>query len=313
MWSLDQISKALVSVQSLAFNPGSLSLPLFDPESGVGVGIDKDGQGCLLLPGYSELNSFETSALNFDPWCEVTWVEKGQILPRSAVLRCRFSSDDPEVVRVVAAIFLSLIDMQTQFGDAGRAIWKIREMFSDGFFVTVNSSVLTGLIGELIWIWAQPESTYAIRVWHPDADDRYDFSSESQRIEVKTTRGTVREHRFNSRQLPAAEGIEVFVVSILLKIVAEGCCVADLYNELSEIINNVDRQKLTDVILETTGMPPLLITEPKFDLEGSMASLAVFDSRDIPTPTIKTGVIQMEWQAYLDQDKAQSSESIFKT
>jgi hypothetical protein len=311
MWSLDQISKAFAPVISTVSIPGSLSLPLFDPETGIGVGVDNDGDGCLLLPGYGELNSFKTSALQFDPWREVTWVEKNRVLPRSAVLKCRFPSDDPEVVRVVAAIFLSLIDMQTQFGDAGRAIWKIRDMFSDGFTVTVSSSVLTGLIGELIWIWAQDEPANAIRAWHPDADDRYDFSSGSQRIEVKTTRGTVREHQFNSRQLPAAQGIQVFVISILLKVVAEGHCVADLYNNLSKSINKVDRQKLIDVILETTGMPPLLITEPKFDLEGSVASLATFDSKDVPTPTIKTGVIQVEWRAYLDQANSRNLHGIF--
>lgn len=305
-WSQGEIAEALTKMDGLLAGEDSLSLPIFEPELGIGVGSDSSGRACLLLPGHRDLPLFSTRALHFEPWCRVLWLEGNQTLPPSAVLRCTYDTADLDAVRIITAIFATLIDTQVNYLDAGRTILRIRDLFADGFDATPSQNVLVGLAGELLWISVQSNLDQAIESWHVDADDRYDFSSHSERLEVKTTTGSLRHHRFTSRQLPAAPGTRVRVVSVLLQVVADGVSIRDLYLEVGAKLSPSSMQKLSDSILDVTGLPASLLLEPQFDREGSLSSIRVFDSESVPTPQWGPGVSDIEWRAYLDELQSES-------
>ena len=146
-WNIDDAAVALAAELPEGAQEGAVSLPLYDRESGIGIGVDGLGAGTLVLPGQQSLVAFETTALKFDPWCDTTWVEGAMALPKSAVLRCRFDREDEHLIRLVAGLLVSLVDLQTRYDDAGKAIWTLRELFGEGFHAEPEQSAVLGLLG----------------------------------------------------------------------------------------------------------------------------------------------------------------------
>lgn len=300
-WEIDEVARALSSAPAEGAQESAVSLRLYDEVTGIGIGVDGLGAGTLVLPGQQSLVAFETAALKFDPWCDTTWVEGGVALPTSAVLRCRFAREDPHLLRLVASLLISLVDLQTRFNDAGKAIWTLRELFGEGFHTTPEPSVVLGLLGEMLVIKAALDPAAAVAAWHVDSDDRYDFSAHSDRLEVKTTTGSVREHRFNSRQLPPLHGLDVWIASVQLAEVAVGASVSTLFAELASELPLELSRKLSDVIVETTGLPPAAVIEPKVDVQTSIAGIRLFPADTVPTPAAVPGSSDLRWTAYLDE------------
>ena len=306
-WDIDEAARALAVARPEGSLEGAVSRPLYDRASGIGIGVDGLGAGTLVLPGQESLAAFETRALKFDPWCDTTWVEGATALPKSAVLRCRFDREDEHLLRLVAGLLISLVDLQTRYDDAGKAIWTLRELFGEGFHAEPEQSAVLGLLGELLIIKAAPDPVAAVEAWHVDADDRYDFSSHAQRLEVKATTAAVREHKFNSRQLPPLHGLDVWVASVQLAEVAVGASVASLFVELATQLPLELSRKLSDVIVETVGLPPAAVTTPKVDVQTSIAGIRVFPAAVVPTPAAVPGSSDIRWTAYLDEQNGQPS------
>lgn len=306
-WNIDDAAVALAAQLPEGAQEGAVSLPLYDRASGIGIGVDGLGAGTLVLPGQESLVAFESAALKFDPWCDSTWVEGAMALPKSAVLRCRFNRDDEHLIRLVAGLLVSLVDLQTRYEDAGTAIWTLRELFGEGFHAEPEQSAVLGLLGELLVIKAAPDPATAIEAWHVDADDRYDFSAHAQRLEVKTTTSAVREHKFNSRQLPPLHGLDVWVASVQLAEVAVGASVASLFAELAAQLPLELSRKLSDVIVETVAMPPAAVITPQVDVQTSIAGIRIFPASTVPTPAAVPGSSDIRWTAYLDERNGQPS------
>lgn len=300
-WSIDEAVRALSAAPAADGHGGAVSLPLYDEVSGVGIGVDAHGAGTLVLPGQEAQVAFETTALKFDPWCDTTWVEGGVSLPKSAVLRCRFDRDDQHLLRLVAGLLISLVDLQSRFDDAGKAIWTLRHLFGEGFHNVADRSIVLGLLGELLVIRASPDPSAAVAAWHVDADDRYDFSAHSTRLEVKTTTGSVREHSFSSRQLPPLHGLDVWVASVQLAEVALGANVASIFADLAVLLPMELSRKLSDVIIETIGLPPAAVQSPHVDIQTSIAGILIFPAAVVPTPVAVQGSSDIRWTAHLDE------------
>lgn len=300
-FTIDEILSALSGEIALHGDARSVSLPIFDEKTGIGVGLDGHGDVCLVLPGIESQSAFETTALTFDPWCETTWLEQNRSLPKCAVLRCKVDRNDNQLLRVVAGILHSLVDLQIRFNDAGEAILALKKLFGEGFRVSVQASVIRGLIGELLLIDSAKSPATAIAFWHLDVDDRYDFSVNSTRIEVKTTSSSVRQHRFTSRQLPPIHGVSVWVASVQLAEVAVGETLASLFDRIVSRVDAAAARKLLDVVLETLGLPPSALREPQFDFVSSAASIRLFDGYKVPTPESSPGTSDLKWTAYLDE------------
>lgn len=308
--TIDEIVNALSVDFAADGDAKSVSLPIFDEKTGIGVGLDGHGEVCLVLPGLESQSAFETTALSFDPWCETTWLEQNKSLPKCAVLRCKVDLQDNQLVRLVSGILLSLIDLHIRFEDAGHAIWALKDLFGEGFRASVQINVVRGLIGELLLIESATSPATAIACWHVDVDDRYDFSLNNARIEVKTTSSAVRQHRFTSRQLPPMHGISVWVASVQLAEVAVGETLLTLFDRIVSKVDLVSSRKLLDVVVETLGLPPGAISEPQFDLNSSTASIRLFDGLKVPTPESSPGTSDLKWTAYLDETKSESLEKL---
>ena len=75
---------------------------------------------------------------------------------------------------------------------------------------------LQGLWAEVFLIARAADPAALVEAWHGVSTDRYDFMVGSQRIEVKSTAGSTREHHFSLEQLHPPEGTEVLIASLSL-------------------------------------------------------------------------------------------------
>ncbi|WP_138275911.1 PD-(D/E)XK motif protein [Rhodoluna limnophila] len=300
-WTIEEVVRSLTAEFAITGDENSVSLPMFDKSLGIGIGVDGAGALTLVLPGLENQTAFETKAMKFEPWCETTWVEQSEKLPRCAVLRCKLDRGDKQLEQLVVGVLLSLVDLQVRFNDAGHAIWALKELFGEGFKVSVQMSVIRGLIGELLVIYSADQPSRAVSAWHVDVDDRYDFSVNHSRIEVKTSISSVRQHRFTSRQLPPLHSIEVWVASVQLAEVAVGENIGSLFNLIAEKLPLEEARKLAEVVVETLGVPASAVVEPHFDLQSSLDSIRLFPANSVPTPVITPGTSGLEWTAYVDE------------
>jgi hypothetical protein len=195
-------------------------------------------------------------------------------------------------------VFSGLLDVNDTFGTAGLSIWAMKRIFDYGLLAP-DSQNLTGLIGELCTIAASPIKSHMVEAWHSSKDSVYDFSFDNRRIEVKTTKSALRRHHFSSNQLPAPSNTLVAVASVKLQVTEIGQTLDDLYQLVIGGLSLPQVEKISRLVIDTIGVPPSAVSEPIFDLRGTIESVQFFDAASIPQPTYPTGVISVEWESDL--------------
>ncbi len=302
MWNLAEIENAITTTSS-PLAESSYLIPLWDPDRNIGVGHTADGKQILILPADSKLMGFEKKFAEFSPWTSAYWLEQELSLEKIAVLTCKFDMEESRSRQAVAGVFFGLLEVNELFGSAGESIWALSKLFDDGTF-SVDPKGLVGLIGELLVILTAEDKSSMVKTWHSDPSNKFDFSWEKMRVEVKSTMGTSREHNFSSFQIPGPEGTVVRVASVLIEVAEVGSNLGDLINEVTRDLEPELASKVLRQCLASLSVFPYSITRPVFDLQTSMKSIRYFDSSAIPAPVSVPGVLEMKWKATLEQIKA---------
>jgi hypothetical protein len=299
IWQLEEISNAISGVDPDGSDLIGYKLALWDPEKRIGVGHNSFGEQVLILPGQSDLLSFEKKYADFSPWAKAIWAEEEKSIGRVAILRCKFDSGDQIHMRAVAGIFRGLLEINERYGTAGLAIWSLKKLFEEGLLEATTQGV-TGLMGELLVLLNAPDREAAIKAWHSKTDAAYDFSWENFRLEVKTTKGPVREHNFSSNQIPGPNGIQLQVASVKLITTEIGQTLGELVNIVTAGLPEELTTKVLDQCNKTLGVPPFAVTEPIIDVTSSLANIAYFAGSTVPMPPLTTDVLSMKWEATLE-------------
>jgi hypothetical protein len=209
-------------------------------------------------------------------------------------------------MRAVAGIFRGLLEINERYGTAGLAIWSLKKLFEEGLLEATTQGV-TGLMGELLVLLNAPDREAAIKAWHSKTDAAFDFSWENFRLEVKTTKGPVREHNFSSNQIPGPNGIQLQVASVKLITTEIGQTLGDLVNIVTAGLPEELTTKVLDQCNKTLGVPPFAVTEPIIDVTSSLANIAYFAGSTVPMPPLTTDVLSMKWEATLENTKPVSA------
>lgn len=306
-WGIEEIVKALINPHYPQVDSDKeLALQLFNPETMCGIGIDNAGRRVLVLPGQEAAASFVTKNAIFDPWSSVTWVDSSVPLPKVSTLRCEANFRNQAICEAVAAIFVGLIDIQERYGAAGSAIWEMKQLFENGFNSNVSDETIVGLFGELSVIYAASDPNKLARPWHSNSADFFDFSSDNHRLEVKTSRSNVRNHRFSSNQIGNDLDAKTTIASVILSVVEQGTSMADLVKMITERTSDEISLKLLTVVISTLGTTPELISGMNIDLQATVNSLHFLPAESIPRPHRALGVISMNWIANVDSSLSQA-------
>lgn len=145
---------------------------------------------------------------------------------------------------------------------------------------------MQGLWAELLVIEQSKDPSTVANAWHTTPESKYDFTMGRDKIEVKSTSGENRTHRFALDQLNPSINSRLLVCSIITRESAKdenGLSVFDLYDCIGNKISSDDiRLHVYNVMLDTLGCDFYTAKKKYFDYSTARDSLALFDHTDIP-------------------------------
>lgn len=167
---------------------------------------------------------------------------------------------------------------QKQITDLTRDIFDLFEKISKP-----SREILVGLWGELFVINASKNIDVLIKAWHPETNDKFDFYSQKQALEIKTTTSNDRVHNFSYEQLKIGDE-KMVVCSIMLRSSRSGKSLEDLKKEILSQVKNDDLKNQFELIYyKTLGViTEEDIEEYKFDTLYSEENIKYFDLLNVP-------------------------------
>lgn len=143
---------------------------------------------------------------------------------------------------------------------------------------------LSGLFGELCLIYRARLPHEVIRDWREDDADRYDFSSNELKVEVKSTSTRQRVHEFSYEQCSPPAGSLGLVASLFVERAGRGTSIKALQELIEARIAGRAGSilKLREVIATTLGHELRGAETALFDLTLAANSIKFFDLNEIP-------------------------------
>lgn len=167
---------------------------------------------------------------------------------------------------------------------------------------------IQGLWSELFFIEQSNFPEKVILGWHSIPEEKFDFSFDKLRIEVKSSATESRTHHFSSAQLNPINDIEIIIVSILVNTSVAGLSVVDLMNKINSKLDDFPKQKekLLFLVYSTLGVDIERVKEIRFDYEFSKKSIKYYSSKVIPQideKNIPIGVMSVNYISNLSNCK----------
>lgn len=143
---------------------------------------------------------------------------------------------------------------------------------------------VSGLWGELYVIANSGNVAGALAAWHEDPFDRFDFSWDRGRLEVKTSAQPARIHHFALEQLMQPTNGSGYVASLMLQPLSGGIGLVDLANSIEAQIPNSPalKQKLWTNIAKSLGGDFSDKLDKRFDVAYAERRFIMYAMDDIP-------------------------------
>ncbi|MFC2094962.1 PD-(D/E)XK motif protein [Candidatus Bipolaricaulota bacterium] len=201
---------------------------------------------------------------------------------------------------------------------SAQAIAELVEHLSSLFSAATLSTPrpVSGLWAELFVISRAADPERAVRAWHDEGIEHFDFSEGQHRIEIKASRTIARKHRFSMEQLNPPDGACAHVLSIIAAPSAGGTSLGDLRAQCIDHVSGSTplSAKVDRLCIEYLGSDWTSSLESCFDEEVAASSLELFDVRDVPRiePPTPRGVSQVSFQSSLELARSLSMGEIEK-
>lgn len=252
------------------------------------VAVNIEGNPVLLL---SVANAVKGSALkNFrlkylqleqNVECKITENDRSSFQTFTVVT---FTSDDRNLqeyfLRISETLIKTLSDKPTQqqIVDSLNKFVEVFRSLSDTPTNTVH-----GLWTELFLIENSSNPKALLNYWHNLPEERFDFNSGAEKIEVKSNSNFERIHTFSSEQLNPPVGTQVLVASIFIRQHSNGQSIQQLVDSITNrIANDIQlTEKLNNIVFRTLGNTLQQSIKIKFDYSIAKDSLSFFRQQDI--------------------------------
>ena len=136
---------------------------------------------------------------------------------------------------------------------------------------------------ELFLIDNSKNTQALLNYWHNLPEEKFDFNSGEEKIEVKSNSNFEREHTFSSEQLNPPIGTKVLVASIFVRQSNAGQSIQQLVDNITDKMNNnfdlID--KLNNIVCKTLGNSLEQSIRIKFDYNIARESLLFYRHQDI--------------------------------
>ena len=214
-----------------------------------------------------------------------------------------YSNKDEVKLRFIKTIQALIDDMDNQINvqKLNNAIQQLIELFHQSANKEAKKSAL-GLWGELFLIKQSNDVDEVIRYWHEKPKEPFDFSSESAKIEVKSTTLDDPIHYFSFSQLNPSSGISVLIASIRTKQETDALSLEALWNQVLNLCrDNESKIKVNKVCSETLGKTIDDAIKKSYCPHRAEDSLKFYSTNNIAkiTPPIPEGVTEVRFKSNL--------------
>ncbi|MEI6045136.1 MAG: PD-(D/E)XK motif protein [Chloroflexota bacterium] len=216
--------------------------------------------------------------------CQITNPNGTAEIGQFTVITCKGSS------QLLHTYFLNVISpiieiLGTSFSqnDIDQAIENLIELFSA--LIRPPHKAIQGLWAELYVIARSKDPTILVKSWHATKQDRYDFNAGSQRIEVKSVVGRIRQHHFSLEQLQPPIGTDLLIASIFIERSGKGVSLAELVEQIHSHLNNNPNLALhfDQVVASTLGNGWRDGMRDSFDQQLAEQSLEFYEYNVVPS------------------------------
>lgn len=145
------------------------------------------------------------------------------------------------------------------------------------------TNTVHGLWTELFLIDNSANPKTFLNYWHNIPEEKFDFNSGEEKIEVKSNSNFERIHTFSSEQLNPPKGTAVLVASIFVRQNNGGQSIQQLVDSITTKVNNdIDlTDKLNNIVCKTLGNSLEQSIRIKFDYNIAKDSLQFYRQQDI--------------------------------
>jgi len=207
-----------------------------------------------------------------------------------SLLEC-MAQDDPTIELFVRAIGGILVDSAPADQESlGEIVERLLNLFRD--YSYAGDAEILGLWAELLLIAHCPIPVDLARQWRSHSGSRYDFGSETERLDVKATTSTQRHHELASSQATPPPGVTAAFVSIMTERVSQGTSVGMLWDRVLTLAPD-SQARIDAECIRTLGRDWQIARETSFDLAKALSTLDVYSVGDVPRlADLPAGVIR---------------------
>ena len=249
-------------------------------EEGAPVFLLHDSSAAKYNPGIN----FRYLSAQFHATCRVQ-TEAVDLEDQFCLVRCDAAATELHEL-FVRCVGVAIEELPESSGtrELESCISQLRDLFRS--LALPNGREVSGLWAELFVISRSGNIAYALSLWHDDQFDRFDFSSDALRLEVKSSVRGLRAHEFALEQLQPPAGGAGFVASMLLQSLTGGIGVLDLARSIEASVDANPRlkQKLWKNLAKALGADFSDKLDKLFDPVFADRGFALYSMRDIPRP-----------------------------
>lgn len=145
------------------------------------------------------------------------------------------------------------------------------------------SKTVQGLWSELFLIDNASNPNNVLNYWHNIPEEKFDFNSGKEKIEIKSSGNFERIHTFSSEQLNPPVGTSVLIASVFIRASNTGKSIQDLVDSISaKIQNDIELiDKLHTIVIRTLGNTFEHSIRIKFDYQIARDSFRLYRHTDI--------------------------------
>lgn len=252
------------------------------------VAVNNEGNPVLLLSVANAvkgntLKNFRLKYLQLEQnvECKITENDKSSYQTFTVIT---FTSDDRNLqeyfLRISETLIKTLSNKPTQ-QQIVDSINKFVEVFRS--LADTPTNTVHGLWTELFLIENSSNPKILLNYWHNLPEERFDFNSGLEKIEVKSNSNFERIHTFSAEQLSPPIGTQVLVASIFIRQHNNGQSIQQLVQSITnKIKDDIElTEKLNNIIFRTLGNSLEQSIKIKFDYNIAKDSLRFFSQQDI--------------------------------
>jgi Putative PD-(D/E)XK family member, (DUF4420) len=252
------------------------------------IAVDFEGNPVILLSVVNAvkniaLKNFRLKYLQLEQNIECKISENGKSSYQTFTV-ITFTSTDRNLqeyfLRISETLVKTLSSKQTQ-----QQVIESLNKFVEVFRALTDTPTKTvhGLWTELFLIDNSANPKTFLNYWHNIPEEKFDFNSGEEKIEVKSNSNFERIHTFSSEQLNPPQGTAVLVASIFIRHNNGGQSIQQLVDSITAKVNyDIDlTDKLNNIVCRTLGSSLEQSIGIKFDYNIAKDSLQFYRQQDI--------------------------------